>query len=373
MRDSGKTVTEISKQLKRTYKCVNNFLKRDGDYRHGGGPAKKFSESMKRHLVRHMSGESHVSLQKIVTQLHVPAEKTVRNFLKTEGYKYTSPKRQPSLTYANKKRRAEWSKNVLEQITAGQINIENIIFTDEKRFSLDGPDGCRKYWQLEGEEKRCFGKNVFSPGVMVWAGIGSRETTIHFCEKNVDSQYYQSILNENYLPFHQQGFILMQDNATPHTSQSTLKFLEDKNIDVLEWAPHSPDCNPIEHLLGDHCKAYLWRRKRILNNRRLEKCDKKSVGRSEDRTDSELVRSFPKRLIQVVANRGGPTRTYWVSFVHCFYFRENCSAFQIFHIRFRQPPTPNLTKKSKEIIQEQWEYYHMDCFTVSFRWSILFF
>ena len=92
-------------------------------------------------------------------------------------------------------------------------------------------------------------KKVFSPGVMVWAGIRSRgTTTIHFCEKNVDSQYYQRILNENYLPFHQQGFILMQDNATPHTSQSTLKFLEDKNIDVLEWAPHSPDCNHIEHL-----------------------------------------------------------------------------------------------------------------------------
>ena len=47
----------------------------------------------------------------------------------------------------------------------------------------------------------------------------------------------------------QQSFILMQDNATPHTSQSTLKFLEDKNIDVLEWAPpHSPGCDPIEHL-----------------------------------------------------------------------------------------------------------------------------
>ena len=64
MRDSGKTVIEISKQLKRTYMCVNKYLKREGDYRHGGGPAKKLSESMKRHLVRRMSGESHVSLQK---------------------------------------------------------------------------------------------------------------------------------------------------------------------------------------------------------------------------------------------------------------------------------------------------------------------
>ena len=30
---------------------------------------------MKRHLVRHMSGESHAFLRKTVTQLHVPVEK----------------------------------------------------------------------------------------------------------------------------------------------------------------------------------------------------------------------------------------------------------------------------------------------------------
>ena len=79
----------------------------------------------------------------------------------------------------------------------------------------------------------------------------------------------------------------MQDNATPHISQSTLKFLEDKNIDVLEWAPHSPDCNPIERIAI----------KRVWEDLEIELIQKS-------------VRSFPKRLIQVVANRGGPTRTY---------------------------------------------------------------
>ena len=272
---------------------------------------KKLSEPMKRHLVRHMSGERHVSLRKIVTQLHLPAEKDpVRKFPETEGYKYTSSKKQLSLTDANQKRRAEWSKNVLEQITAGQINIENITFTDEKRFVLDGADGCRKYRQLEGEEKGGL-KKIVSPGVMVWAGIGSRgTTTIHFCEKNVDAQYHQRILNEKYLPFYQQGFILLQNNATPHTSQSTLKFLEDKNIGVLEWAPHSPDSNHIGHLWAIIVRRFYEGGKEYRTIEDLKNAMKIVWEDLEIELIQKSVRSFPKRLIHLVANRGGPTRTY---------------------------------------------------------------
>ena len=71
-----------------------------------------------------------------------------------------------------------------------------------------------------GRREKVVWKKVSIQGVMVWAGIGSRgTTTIHFFEKNVDSQYYKRIINENYLPLNHQGFNLMQDNATPHTSQ----------------------------------------------------------------------------------------------------------------------------------------------------------
>ena len=154
-------------------------------------------------------------------------------------------------------------------------------------------------------------KKIFSPGVLVWAGIGSRgTTTIHFCEKNDDSQYYQRILNENYLPFHQQGFILLQDNATPHTSQSTLKFLEDKIIDVLEWAPHSPDCNHIEHLWAIIVRRIYEGGKEYRTIEDLKNAIKIVWEDLEIELIQKLSRSFPKRLIQVVANRGGPTRTY---------------------------------------------------------------
>lgn len=36
---------------------------------------------------------------------------------------------------------------------------------------------------------------------------------------------------------------LQQDNARPHVSKETLKFLADKNVRLIKQAPYSPDTN----------------------------------------------------------------------------------------------------------------------------------
>ena len=102
----------------------------------------------------------------------------------------------------------------------------------------------------------------------------------------------------------------MHDNATPHTSQSTHKFLEDKNIDVLEWPPHSPECNPIEHLWAILVRRIYEGGKEYRTNEDLKNAIKRVWEYLEIELIQKLVRNFPKRLIQVVANRGVPTRTY---------------------------------------------------------------
>ena len=44
-------------------------------------------------------------------------------------------------------------------------------------------------------------------------------------------------------------FILVQDNARPHTARVFMIILEDEVITVMDWPARSPDLNPIEHLL----------------------------------------------------------------------------------------------------------------------------
>ncbi len=45
-----------------------------------------------------------------------------------------------------------------------------------------------------------------------------------------------------------QDFVLMHDNARPHTVRVVQAYLEQEGIDVMEWQARSPDLNPIEHL-----------------------------------------------------------------------------------------------------------------------------
>ena len=45
-----------------------------------------------------------------------------------------------------------------------------------------------------------------------------------------------------------QNKMFQQDNACAHTARATRDFLQQKNVNVMNWRALSPDLNPIEHL-----------------------------------------------------------------------------------------------------------------------------
>ncbi|CAD5121127.1 DgyrCDS9666 [Dimorphilus gyrociliatus] len=100
--------------------------------------------------------------------------------------------------------------------------------------------------------------------------------------------------------------VFMQDDAPCHTSRSTLRYLDEKNIRHLQdWPAQSPDLNPIENLwsylkgrVGKHiCTNVddLWR----VTQQEFDNIPTEYV--------EKLFNSFKKRLQLCLFNKGGHT------------------------------------------------------------------
>ena len=66
----------------------------------------------------------------------------------------------------NKLARLDWAKNYMK------CNFDDVLFTDECRASLDGPDAFGRGWLVDGGIRpRRFKRQQGGGGVMFWAGI----------------------------------------------------------------------------------------------------------------------------------------------------------------------------------------------------------
>jgi hypothetical protein len=177
----------------------------------------------------------------------------VRQILNTSPFlKYQKRKAQPNLTRLHIASRLLWAS---EKVTWGQ-KWREVLFSDEKKFNLDGPDGNQYYWHDLRKEPQYYSKRASGGGsVMVWAAFGyGGKSSIVFLNGRQNSQDYVRVLENHLLPVGEQicgpNWIFQQDNASIHTSRFTKNWFEANNVRVMEWASKSPDLNPIENLWG---------------------------------------------------------------------------------------------------------------------------
>jgi hypothetical protein len=101
---------------------------------------------------------------------------------------------------------------------------------------------------------------------MVWACFTSnRLGPLIVCDEGgISANEYEDILydglfsliddilelpdNGEPIQVNESAFIFMQDNAPCHKACTVLDFLAQHNNPVMEWAPQSPDLNPLENL-----------------------------------------------------------------------------------------------------------------------------
>jgi len=187
----------------------------------------------------------------------------------------------------------------------------SVIFSDEKKFNLDGPDGWMYYWHDLRKEERIMSKRVHGgASVMVWAAFcwsGKSELVIRPCKG--DSDHYQQLMQDHLVPFIRSlgggRWTFQQDGAPVHRSESTKDWFRRKNIDLLPWPALSPDLNPIENLWGILVRSVYDNGRRQFNSaEELTNSIRKSWSEVSLETLENLSNSMPSRMYQVIRGAG---------------------------------------------------------------------
>ena len=180
---------------------------------------------------------------------------TIRHNLSEMGLKGCMRRKKPLLTKVHIKKRKLWAQ------CHNNWTVDNwkaAVFSDESKFNLFGSDGrlyCRRrpgdalLPQNVHKTVKHGGGNLQVWGCLTWNGTGH----LHRIDGRMDAVQYCNILDKSLLgtledqSTNKSDIIFVQDNDPKHTSKCAVKWFQDHNLKVLDWAPSSPDMNIIEH------------------------------------------------------------------------------------------------------------------------------
>ena len=122
-------------------KCKNLFYYKKKAFKCKPGPKnridKRKSLAIKRSVERNNEMERKVTCNTIISDTGLSiSRRTINNWLIKHDFKFKKVVQKIHLTRKHKDARMNIASEWLEK----NIQIENIVFSDEKRFSLDGPD-----------------------------------------------------------------------------------------------------------------------------------------------------------------------------------------------------------------------------------------
>ncbi len=140
LKSSGCSLREIASRLDRSVCAIKNYVDNPESYgkNHAGGKPKALSDRDTRTILRLASNNSS-SIKKIRALAGVNASFTTvwRAITASDNIIRAKLLVGPKLDSAHKIGCLQWAESRVEERT----DLSSVIFSDEKKFNLDGPDG----------------------------------------------------------------------------------------------------------------------------------------------------------------------------------------------------------------------------------------
>ena len=243
------------------------------------------------------------SVRRASFELNVP-KSTIHDILKKERF---HPYKLQILHHLNEDdpdRRIQMCEWFLEQIAEDDDFLLNVLFSDEANFYVNGEVNKQnlRYWSPENPHWFSGDKQQGAQRIMVWCGICNGQVIgPFFFSDTVNGETYLKML-ENKLTsalsiLNGRTIWFMQDGAPAHYATSVREWL---NVNFpykwigrrgpVEWAPRSPDLNPLDFAFWGYLKAQVY------------KVKIRDLHHLQERIESECRNIDPDMLHRVVGN-----------------------------------------------------------------------
>ena len=273
------------------------------------------------------------------------SRRTVARRLAEAGLNGRVAAKKPLLTQKHRKMRLAWAR-AHKHWTPAQWR--RVIWTDETTVRINDTAGRQYVRRRIGERlnDNCVVTTVKGGfKVSVWGCFaGSKPGPIHRITGNLDQHKFRAILKDTAFPFieklineekkeakeerkielkegqdikevkedekKQCAWVFQQDNDPKHTAKVNQNYLNEKKdslkFSVMAWPSQSPDLNPIENAWRT-LKINIRKHRRPTTEDALYELIKAEWEKLPADIFERLLESMPKRIAEVIKNRGGYT------------------------------------------------------------------